>query len=70
MSRSEDHELVVKAVSAQDAAAFGELVRRHQSQVRNFLRKLAGDVTDLFQYFRISLRFALGLQECRVSDLQ
>jgi RNA polymerase sigma-70 factor (ECF subfamily) len=32
-------------VSAQDTAAFGELVRRHQSQVRNFLRKLAGDVT-------------------------
>ena len=45
MSRSEDHELVAKAVSAQDTAAFGELVRRHQSQVRNFLRKLAGDVT-------------------------
>jgi len=30
-------------VSSQDTAAFGELVRRHQSQVRNFLRKLAGD---------------------------
>ncbi len=29
----------------QDAAAFGELVRRHQSQVRNFLRKLSGDMT-------------------------
>ena len=43
MSRSEDHELVAKAVSLQDAAAFGELVRRHQSQVRNFLRKLTGD---------------------------
>lgn len=27
----------------QDTAAFGELIRRHQSQVRNFLRKLAGD---------------------------
>ena len=45
MSKSEDHELVIKVVSAQDTAAFGELVRRHQSQVRNFLRKLAGDVT-------------------------
>lgn len=45
MSRSEDHELVIKVVSAQDTAAFGKLVRRHQSQVRNFLRKLAGDVT-------------------------
>ncbi len=45
MSKSEDHELVIKVVSAQDTAAFGELVLRHQSQVRNFLRKLAGDVT-------------------------
>ncbi len=26
-------------------AAFGELVRRHQSHVRNFLRKLTGDLT-------------------------
>ena len=26
-----------------DSAAFGELVRRHQSQVRNFLRKLTRD---------------------------
>ena len=26
-----------------DSAAFGELVRRHQSQVRNFLRKLSRD---------------------------
>jgi len=33
------------AVSAQDTAAFGELIRRHQSQVRNFLRKLTGDLT-------------------------
>jgi len=31
------------AVGSQDAAAFGELVRRHQSQVRNFLRRLTGD---------------------------
>ena len=30
-------------VSSQDAKAFGELVRRHQSQVRNFLRKLTRD---------------------------
>jgi len=30
-------------VAGQDSAAFGELVRRHQSQVRNFLRKLARD---------------------------
>ena len=39
----EDHYLVAKAVSAQDTAAFGELIRRHQSQIRNFLRKLTGD---------------------------
>lgn len=38
-----DHELVAKAVSAQDTTAFGELIRRHQSHVRNFLRKLSGD---------------------------
>ena len=44
MTRSEDHQLVARVVSAQDTAAFGELVRRHQSQVRNFLRKLTGDV--------------------------
>ena len=30
-------------VAQQDANAFGELVRRHQSQVRNFLRKLTRD---------------------------
>jgi RNA polymerase sigma-70 factor (ECF subfamily) len=39
----EDHYLVACAVSAQDTAAFGELIRRHQSQIRNFLRKLSGD---------------------------
>lgn len=30
-------------VASQDTAAFGELIRRHQSQVRNFLRKLTRD---------------------------
>lgn len=30
-------------VAQQDAEAFGELVRRHQSQVRNFLRKISRD---------------------------
>lgn len=38
-----DNDLVARAVAQQDAAAFGELVRRHQSQVRNFLRKLTRD---------------------------
>jgi len=32
-------------VSAEDTAAFGELIRRHQSQVRNFLRRLTGDIS-------------------------
>jgi RNA polymerase sigma factor (sigma-70 family) len=32
-------------VASQDTRAFGELIRRHQSQVRNFLRKLARDET-------------------------
>jgi len=44
LRNGDDHQLVVRAVSAQDTAAFGELVRRHQSQVRNFLRKLTGDM--------------------------
>jgi len=39
----EDHELVAQVVAQQDPGAFGELVRRHQSQVRNFLRKLTRD---------------------------
>ena len=38
-----DNELVARVVAQQDAGAFGELVRRHQSQVRNFLRKLTRD---------------------------
>jgi RNA polymerase sigma-70 factor (ECF subfamily) len=45
VSSAQDHSLVARVVSAQDTAAFGELVRRHQSQVRNFLRKLAGDIS-------------------------
>ena len=45
MTRSEDHQLVARVVSAQDTDAFGELIRRHQSHVRNFLRKLCGDYT-------------------------
>ena len=38
-----DNELVARVVASQDAKAFGELVRRHQSQIRNFLRKLTRD---------------------------
>ena len=39
----DDKELVAKVLVQQDAAAYGELIRRHQSQVRNFLRKLTRD---------------------------
>ncbi len=39
----DDTVLIARVVAQQDAAAFGELVRRHQSQVRNFLRKLTRD---------------------------
>ena len=35
-----DSELIVRALTRQDQAAYGELVRRHQSAVRNFLRHL------------------------------
>ena len=45
MSDAQDNQLVARAVSAQDTDAFGELIRRHQSHVRNFLRKLTGDFT-------------------------
>lgn len=38
-----DTELVAQVLAQQDTNAFGELVRRHQSQVRNFLRKLSRD---------------------------
>lgn len=39
----EDDELAALAASGGDAAAFGELVRRHQGVVRGFLRRLTGD---------------------------
>lgn len=39
----DDIDLIAQVVAQQDAGAFGELVRRHQSQVRNFLRKLTRD---------------------------
>ena len=44
MRNNDDHQLVARIVSDQDTVAFGELVRRHQSRVRNFLRKLTGDI--------------------------
>jgi len=40
-----DHELIAHVVATGDAAAFGELVRRHEPRVRGLLRRLsAGDV--------------------------
>lgn len=38
-----DHRLIARVLASQDTAAFGELIRRHQSHVRNFLRRLCGD---------------------------
>ena len=38
-----DRYIVSQVVAKQDSRAVGELVRRHQSQVRNFLRKLTRD---------------------------
>ena len=43
MIHGDDNQLVASVLSSQDTAAFGELIRRHQSHVRNFLRKLTGD---------------------------
>jgi len=37
-----DSELIARVLAQDDRAAFGELVRRHQSAVRRFLRHLAG----------------------------
>ena len=38
-----DEELVARALATRDATAFGELVRRHQSMVRGWLRQLTRD---------------------------
>lgn len=38
-----DHRLIARVLASQDTAAFGELIRRHQSRVRMFLRRLCGD---------------------------
>ncbi len=43
MTDPHDNDLVARVVASGDTQAFGELIRRHQSQVRNFLRKLARD---------------------------
>lgn len=39
-----DAELTVLVSATKDAAAFGELVQRHQTAVRGLLRRLTGDV--------------------------
>lgn len=38
-----DTELIARVLATDDRHAFGELVRRHQSQVRGLLRRLTGD---------------------------
>jgi RNA polymerase sigma-70 factor (ECF subfamily) len=42
-----DAMLIARVVQADDRAAFGELVRRHQPVVRGFLRRMLGGNTDL-----------------------
>jgi len=37
-----DHELLARVLARDDRHAYGELVRRHQSAVRSFLRRLTG----------------------------
>ncbi len=37
-----DHDLIARVLADDDRHAFGELVRRHQSVVRGFLRRLTG----------------------------
>jgi RNA polymerase sigma-70 factor (ECF subfamily) len=66
----DDNELVAQVLAQQDSAAFGELVRRHQSQVRNFLRKLTRDLvllkvayTTFLQSKRKSSRYSEILEE-------
>jgi RNA polymerase sigma-70 factor, ECF subfamily len=44
---STDSELIARVLRADDRAAFGELVTRHQSAVRQFLRHLTNDQTAL-----------------------
>jgi RNA polymerase sigma-70 factor (ECF subfamily) len=39
----DDNRLIARVLAHQDTAAFGTLIRRHQSHVRNFLRRLCGD---------------------------
>ncbi len=41
-----DDELAMLAATGGDAAAFGEIVRRHQGVVRGFLRRLTGNMAE------------------------
>jgi RNA polymerase sigma factor (sigma-70 family) len=38
---ADDHDLIARVFACDDRAAFGQLVRRHQSAVRGFLRQLS-----------------------------
>ena len=40
-----DSDLILRVLQKDDRNAFGELVRRHQSQLRASLRKMTGNVT-------------------------
>lgn len=43
MESLDDQLLVARIVVSQDTRAFGELIRRHQSQIRHFLRRMTRD---------------------------
>ncbi len=59
-----DSELIARALASDDRAAFGELVRRHQSAVRHFLRHLtrgdAATADDLAQDTFVDAHRKLG----------
>ena len=46
-----DEDLVARALAGRDPAAFGELVRRHQSRIRSWLRQLTRDAARYRTYF-------------------
>ncbi len=58
-----DEELVARALARRDQAAYGELVRRHQSRVRSWLRQLtrnAANADDIAQEAFITAWEKLG----------
>lgn len=56
----QERDLIARSVASRDVAAFGELVRRHQSALRNLLRKLTGDAALADDLAQESLLHAWG----------